>query len=95
MRKFRTILAAFLVIAAFVSCEDDTQNETINGGTNSETVVPSDAAEDALRELNRLIKEKTAGGELTSRTVTTSFEGGVYAIDCLLYILMLMLDRQR
>lgn len=55
--------------------------------TVTETVSPKTAAEDALRELNRLIKEKTAGGELTSRTVTTSFEGGVYVIDCLLYIL--------
>lgn len=53
----------------------------------TETVSPETAAEDALRELNRLIKEKTAGGELTSRTVTTSFEGGVYVIDCLIYIL--------
>ena len=55
--------------------------------TVTETVSPETAAEDALRELNRLIKEKTSGGELTSRTVTTSFEGGVYVIDCLLYIL--------
>lgn len=53
----------------------------------TETVSPSVAAEDALRELSRLIKEKTADGEMTSRTVATSFEGGVYVIDCLLYIL--------
>lgn len=52
MRKFRTILAAFIVIAALVSCEDDTQNETINGGNNSETVVPSDPGNNGDEENN-------------------------------------------
>ncbi len=51
------------------------------------TVSPEVAAEDALRELHRLIEEKTDGAELTSQTVTTAFDNGVYTIDCLLYML--------
>lgn len=46
MRKFRTIFAAFLVIAAIVSCEDETAKDIIddgNGDNNgTENIVPSD-----------------------------------------------------
>ena len=46
MRKFRTIFAALLVIAAIVSCEDETAKDIIddgNGDNNgTENVVPSD-----------------------------------------------------
>ena len=55
--------------------------------TVTETVPPEVAAEDALRELHKLIKDKTAGAELTSQTVTTAFDNGIYTIDCLLYML--------
>lgn len=45
MRKFRTILAAFILVAAIVSCEDDPQNDPIgsgNGDNNgTEEVVPT------------------------------------------------------
>ncbi|MBE6617710.1 MAG: hypothetical protein E7627_07240 [Ruminococcaceae bacterium] len=52
-----------------------------------ETVPPSTAADDALRQLSALIKEKTADGELISKSVTTEFDNGVYRIDCLLHML--------
>lgn len=52
-----------------------------------EAVPPSAATDDALRQLSTLIKEKTAGAELTSKSVTAGFEDGAYKIDCLLYML--------
>ncbi len=46
MRKFRTLFAAALVIAAIVSCEDETAKEIIDNGNGdnngTENVVPSD-----------------------------------------------------
>jgi len=51
-----------------------------------ETVSADDAAAQALAELSGKIRDETAEAELTAKEIRTSFENGVYRIDCLLTV---------
>lgn len=49
-----------------------------------ETISADDAAAEAMAELTGKIKDETADAELVGREVSTTFENGVYRIDCVL-----------